>query len=256
MCGITGYAKLDMQNLPPEKVLREMNRLLTHRGPDDEGYFIDDYVALAQRRLSIIDLSGGRQPIFNEDKSIAIVFNGEIYNFPELKKELEKNHRFLTNSDTEVIVHLYEETGEKCLERLNGMFAFCLWDANRNRLFCARDRMGQKPLYYSLSGRSFIFGSELKAILRHPDLSPRLSLEGLNRYLAFEYIPAPGTILEDVYKLQPGHFFTIDFNRPPQNGADIEQISYWDISFHPVKRGFEETKQGLVDVYRDRKSVV
>ncbi|HQH11630.1 MAG TPA: asparagine synthetase B, partial [Candidatus Sumerlaeota bacterium] len=149
MCGITGYLNLKKGQLPQQDILRRMNACLIHRGPDDEGYYFGNHVALAHRLLSIIDLVSGRQPIFNEDGSIAIVFDGEIYNFAEIRKELETTgrHRFATNSDTETIVHLYEEEGEQCLQKLNGMFAFALWDERRERLFCARDRMGQKPFY-------------------------------------------------------------------------------------------------------------
>jgi len=230
-----------------------MNRTLTHRGPDDEGYHYQGFTGLAQRRLSIIDLSGGHQPLYNEDDSICIVFNGEIYNFPEIRRELEASgrHRFSTHSDTEVILHLYEDMGEKCLERLNGMFALVLWDGRKERLFCARDRMGQKPLYYTIQHNMFLFGSELKALLRFPSLSRAVSPESLNQYLAFEYVPAPRTIFENIHKLEPGHYFVIDFQEPLEKRKEIRSKSYWDIRFNPSDRSFEETKTGFVNVYRE-----
>ncbi len=252
MCGITGFANLEKGALPPKNLLREMNNTLTHRGPDDEGYYFGDFVALAQRRLSIIDLAGGHQPLFNEDESIAIVFNGEIYNFPKLRAELESTgrHRFATNTDTEVILHLYEEEGEFCLRRLNGMFAFALWDSRRQRLFCARDRMGQKPFYYTVQHNLFIFASELKALLKYPALSREISYPSLTKYLAFEYIPAPLTIFKDVFKLEPGHFFVIDFSRPLALRCEINPQPYWDLRFEVVERSFEETKRTFVDTFR------
>lgn len=256
MCGITGILNLveiTDDYARREKILREMNDCLTHRGPDDEGFFLDDRVALGQRRLSIIDLAGGRQPIFNEDKSVAIVFNGEIYNFPDLRKELEKTgrHTFSTGTDTEVIVHLYEEGGEDCLKKLNGMFAFALWDSRKQRLFCARDRMGQKPFYYSVQNGKFLFGSELKALLKHPDVPRDLSYKAFNQYLAFEYVPAPLTILKGIRKLEPGHFFVLDLKSPPSSVMDISSESYWDIPFNPHDYSLEEAKTKFVDIYRE-----
>jgi asparagine synthase (glutamine-hydrolysing) len=253
MCGITGYVHLERGTLPPRDVLRKMNDSLAHRGPDDEGYYFGDFVALGHRRLSIIDLASGHQPIYNEDGSVVIVFNGEIYNFADIRRELEATgrHHFNTHSDTETIVHLYEEEGELCLRKLNGMFAFVIWDARRELLFCARDRMGQKPFYYTIQGDQFIFGSELKALLAHPDVRRTLSFPSLSKYLAFEYVPAPLTIFENIYKLEPGHFFIIDFTRPPQLRRRIIPQPYWDIRFDKADFTFEEAVRAFVDAYRE-----
>jgi asparagine synthase (glutamine-hydrolysing) len=252
MCGFTGIINLDKGPLPPQAVLQKMNRAISHRGPDDEGYYFGEYVALGHRRLSIIDLAGGHQPLFNEDSSLVIVFNGEIYNFPELRKRLENsgNHIFATNSDTEVILHLYEEEGERCLQHLNGMFSFAIWDSRRDRLFCARDRMGQKPLYYTVFQEFLLFGSELKALLPFPNLPRSISNKSLNQYLAFEYIPAPHTIFENIYKLEPGCFFNIDLKLPLPERRDVQPQSYWDISFEKQDRSFEETGKLFIDTFR------
>jgi len=208
-------------------VLEAMNGTMIHRGPDDEGYHVSGQVGLAMRRLSIIDLEQGHQPIANEDDSIWIVYNGEIYNYPELRDELTgRGHRFRTRSDTEVIVHLYEEMGEDCVTRLNGMFAFALWDSNRRRLFLARDRMGIKPLFYSYEpGRRIVFGSEIKALLkagvgREPDY------QALYDYLSLMYVPTPATAYAAVRKLPPGSWLTCS-----PDGVRTGQ--YWDIPLPP-----------------------
>src|SRR5512135_3062461 len=195
MCGIYGYlsrnGKIDPQ------ILSGMGRALAHRGPDDEGEIIHDgarvCVGLGHKRLSIIDLSpAGKQPMCNEDETVGITLNGEIYNYRELRKELEENgHRFRSHSDTEVVVHLYEERGAGCLDRLNGMFAFAIWDAKEQSLLLARDRVGKKPLHYCVTNGEFIFASEIKALLRHPKVSRDLDLKALSKYLAYEYVPAP-----------------------------------------------------------------
>jgi asparagine synthase (glutamine-hydrolysing) len=252
MCGICGFANLDKGSLPSKDLLKAMNDTLSKRGPDDEGFFYGDFVALAQRRLSIIDLAGGHQPLFNEDSTISIVFNGEIYNFPELRQELEATgrHCFSTNSDTEVIIHLYEDMGPECLKKLNGMFAFALWDSNKEILFCARDRMGQKPFYYSIQDNIFLFGSELKALLKHPSLSRDISPLGLSRYLAFEYVPAPLTIFENVYKLEPGHYFCIDFAKNPGLRKDIKTAPYWDLKFDKIKCSFKDAENDFIEIYQ------
>lgn len=209
-------------------VLRGMGRALCHRGPDDEGEFINHSdgvsVALGHKRLSIIDLSpAGRQPMTNEDESIWITFNGEIYNFRELKRELEgKGHRFRSNSDTEVIIHLYEEMGTSCLERLKGMFAFALWDNDKKTLFLARDRVGKKPLHYALYDGGIVFASEIKALLKHPRVSREIDLKSLNKYLTYEYVPAPNTIFKAIKKLEPGHYLLY-------RDGKIQPIRYWDI---------------------------
>jgi len=207
------------------EVLRAMRDTLTHRGPDGAGEFLAEGVGLAHRRLSIIDLAGGTQPMENEDGSLVLTFNGEIYNYLELKPDLERRgHRFRTTSDTEVILHLYEERGPACVDALNGMFAFALWDKRQRRLLLARDRLGKKPLYYQESGASLIFASELKALRQHPRVHPRVAPAALDDYLAYGYVPDDGCILEGVRKLPPGCILCWE------NGtARVER--YWEVEF-------------------------
>ncbi|GAH54468.1 unnamed protein product, partial [marine sediment metagenome] len=196
-----------------------------HRGPDDEGYFVEHNVALGVRRLSIIDLFRGHQPIYNENGMILIIFNGEIYDFKELRINLEKRgHRFSTNTNTEVIVHLYEDFGFDCLKKLNGMFAFAIYDKTEDLLFIARDRLGIKPLHYCFDGKVLVFGSELKSLLQFPGLRREIDLKSLNKYLTFEYVPAPYTIYKDIYKLQPGHYLIF------KNGRLLIK-KYWNLSY-------------------------
>jgi asparagine synthase (glutamine-hydrolysing) len=179
-----------------------MTSSLVHRGPDEDGVHVDGDLALGMRRLQVIDPAGGHQPMRNEDGTVQVVFNGEIYNFPELRRKLEgRGHRFATNADTEVIVHLYEDAGPGCVERLNGMFAFALWDEARRELLLARDRFGKKPLYYAEVEGSLLFGSEVKALLEHPHCPCELDFEALSRYLALEYVPTPYSIFAGVQKL-------------------------------------------------------
>ncbi len=233
MCGICGVYNLDGKPVDPI-LLKNMTEVLYHRGPDDSGYYLSGGVGLGFRRLSIIDLTGGHQPIFNEDGSCAIIFNGEIYNYRELRSLLiSKGHRFTTRSDTEVILHLYEEKGEACVEDLRGMFAFAIWDGRKRRLLLARDRLGIKPLYYCVKGSTCIFGSELKSIIQHPSLSGELDAEALSDYLSFIYIPAPKTIFSEIKKLRPGHIFVFGPER-------VEERIYWDVSFDRVVRAPEE----------------
>lgn len=223
MCGICGIFLLDPGAEPEPHQLQQMNRTMNHRGPDDEGYYVSGPVGLAMRRLSIIDLSGGRQPIANEDETIWIVFNGEIYNYPELRSELvSKGHRFRTQSDTEVIVHLYEEMGKDCVTRLNGMFAFALWDSKQRLLFLARDRLGIKPLFYSYEpGQAFYFASEIKAILTTA-VSRRPDYQALYDYLSLMYVPTPATAFAAIRKLPPACVLTCS-----PDGLAINE--YWDI---------------------------
>jgi asparagine synthase (glutamine-hydrolysing) len=198
---------------------------ILHRGPDDERSYVKDGIGLGMRRLSIIDLDGGKQPIANEDGSIVTVFNGEIYNYRELRSELKGlGHKFASASDTEVIVHLYEEFGDACVEKLRGMFAFAVWDSSRRRLLIARDRLGIKPLYYTESKGRLIFASEIKAILQHPDVEARLDLQGLSGYLSLKYVPSPNTMFEGIRSLPPGHTLVRD-----ARGTTIKR--YWDLSF-------------------------
>jgi asparagine synthase (glutamine-hydrolysing) len=205
MCGIAGFVGPGNRDQ-----LEGMVKLLVHRGPDDEGLFVAPGIGLGMRRLAIIDLPGGRQPMANEDEGLRVVFNGEIYNFRELRSDLlRRGHRFRTQSDTEVILHLYEEEGEACVEQLRGMFAFGLWDASRNRLFLARDRMGKKPLYYWHRDGLFLFASEIKALLSHPAVSRSVDWTALHHYLAFGYTPADQSIFDGIAKLPPAHIATL-----------------------------------------------
>jgi asparagine synthase (glutamine-hydrolysing) len=226
MCGIYGY--LSPKETIDPAILRRMGQMLKHRGPDDEGETIldssDMSVGLGHKRLSIIDLSSaGKQPMTNEDETIWITFNGEIYNFREIRKEMEcKGHKLRSRSDTEVVIHLYEDLGVKCLERLNGMFAFALWDAGQKTLFLARDRTGKKPLHYCIAGGRFLFASEIKALLQHPLVLRELDLKSLNKYLAYEYVPAPNSIFKAIKKLEPGHYLLF------RDGAAVTS-QYWDV---------------------------
>jgi len=223
MCGISGFVNSVLDGSEANAILRAMCRAIRHRGPDDDGYYVDDAAALGARRLSIIDVAGGHQPISNEDETLWIVFNGEIYNFMELRAGLrERGHRFRTQSDTEVIVHLFEELGPRSVEVLDGMFAFAIWDKRRKRLVLGRDRMGKKPLHYALVGQELIFASELKAILRHPRIPRALSMRAVTRYLVHDYIPAPQTIFQEIRKLPPGHLLTYENNA-------IQTWQYWDL---------------------------
>ncbi len=219
---------------------------LIHRGPDDQGLCIKANAALGHRRLSIIDLKTGHQPIFNEDGSIVIVYNGELYNFQELKLLLsDKGHLFHTHSDTEVILHAYEEYGEECLDHFNGMYAFAIWDSAREKLFLARDRFGKKPLYYATFDNQFIFASELKSILKHPSVRREIDLKALSKYLAYEYVPSPYTIFKGIKKLSPGSKLTLE-----KGGEKVR--SYWDVRFnHSEKKNVEDTASLLRGLLRD-----
>jgi asparagine synthase (glutamine-hydrolysing) len=228
MCGIVGIFETRTAGAISEETLRRMNDSQRHRGPDDGGYFVEPGIGLGHRRLSIIDLSTGHQPLFNEDQSVVVVFNGEIYNYQELIPELTAlGHVFRTKSDTEVIVHAWEAWGESCVTRFRGMFAFALWDCNLQTLFLARDRLGVKPLYYALlpDGR-LLFGSELKSIVAHGGVPQDLDPHAIEEYFALGYIPEPRTIFRTVAKLPPGH--TLACRRGSRRGAATE---YWDVRF-------------------------
>src|SRR5262245_26708541 len=210
MCGIYGIVGSDSDKAADVEVLKRMDRALIHRGPDGCGLHVAGSAAIGMRRLSIIDLKSGDQPIPNEDRTVWVVFNGEIYNYRELTAELlAKGHRFTTGSDTEVLVHLYEERGEDCVESLRGMFAFAIWDAAKRQLFIARDRLGIKPLYYADSPDGVVFASELKAIICSPWITRRVSQAAVIAYLQYGYVPDPLSILDGVAKLSPGHTLTI-----------------------------------------------
>ena len=226
MCGICG--KLDFHgNVIEKDLLKAMCRSLDHRGPDDEGFFVAPSIGLGHRRLSIIDLSSaGRQPMSNEDGSIWLVFNGEIYDFGELRKNLQsKGHIFKSQTDCEIILHLYEQEGISCLENINGMFAFALWDTRNKRLYLGRDRVGIKPLLYYWDGRRLVFASEIKAILCDPEVQRDIEWEALDLYLTLNYIPAPMTIFRNIKKLIPGHYLVAE-----KKGIAVE--SFWDIQEH------------------------
>ncbi len=206
-------------------VVRQMCHVIEHRGPDDEGFYIDGGLAIGMRRLSIIDLFTGRQPISNEDGSIWIVFNGEIYNFKELREDLiRRGHTLRTGTDTEVIVHLYEDEGERCVEQLRGMFSFALWDKRERKLFMARDRVGVKPLHYCLAGETLVFGSEIKSILQHPDVTREVNLEAISDFLTFGYVPDPASAFRGIHKLLPGHTLTFKDGR-------LSTRRYWDFEY-------------------------
>ena len=226
MCGICGAFHTDSNSRVERNALAGMNIQIVHRGPDDEGVFIEGNVGLAMRRLSIIDLQAGHQPMANEDQNLWIVYNGEIYNHQQLRNVLEsRGHRYRTRSDTETILHLYEEYGADCVQHLRGMFAFAIWNRHDRRLFVARDRLGIKPLYYWCDGRTFLFASEIKAILAYPGIRTEFNRSVLAEYLAFGYIAGPATLFAGIQKLLPGH--TLEVSETGQ----LQIRQYWDLSF-------------------------
>ncbi len=228
MCGIAGWANLE--NKPSqnhnEAVLHSMCERMKHRGPDSEGLWTnDESVALGMRRLSIIDLHTGEQPVYSEDKQIVVVMNGEIYNFRELRQDLEKRgHQFETQTDTEVLPHLYEEYGDRLVEHLNGMFAFALWDKRARKLLLARDRFGEKPLYYGVFDGKLIFASEPKVLLENPSIKPEINLDALRSFLSFDYVPAPASIYKNIYKLPAAHLLVLE-------GGEVKTRRYWNLTF-------------------------
>ncbi len=227
MCGITGVVYSESGHFADPGVLTRMADSIAHRGPDADGFYIDRNVGLAHRRLSIIDLEGGDQPIGNEDGSVQVVFNGEIYNFRELRSELKaKGHQFRTFSDTEVIVHLYEELGDRCVERLRGMFAIALWDSRQQRLLLARDRVGIKPLFVSVNEKRIVFGSELKPLLAHGDVQREIDPVAIDEYLNYGVIPGDRCVFRGVEKLLPGHVLTVDVGT-----WQIRRRRYWQLNF-------------------------
>ncbi|MEK7464049.1 MAG: asparagine synthase (glutamine-hydrolyzing) [Patescibacteria group bacterium] len=232
MCGIAGYWS---QGSEKEKILHSMIDSLSHRGPDDKGINIAGDVCLAQSRLSIIDLSpAGHQPMSNEDGSVWIVFNGEIYNFQELRKELKQMHDFKSSTDTEIIIHLYEEIGEKVFEKIQGMFALAIYDIKKEKLVLGRDRMGKKPLFWGVHDGAFIFGSELKALMAHPKFKKQINLESLDKYFLYENIPTPHTIFKDTYKLEAGTYLVWD-------GKTSQKKQFWKPTFLPKSASFTES---------------
>jgi asparagine synthase (glutamine-hydrolysing) len=225
MCGIAGKVYYDGDEKVSEEIVQKMMDVIRHRGPDGEGKYVSGPVGLGHRRLAIIDLTTGAQPMCNEDRSVWIVFNGEIYNFQELRRELiQKGHTFSSTSDTEVIIHAYEEYGVNCLAQLQGMFAFALWDGREKVLLLARDRVGIKPLYYYDTGRALLFGSEIKSLLVDPEVAREISPEAIDRFLTYFYLPGAETLFKGIYKLQPGYYLLI------KNGRTICR-QYWDLRF-------------------------
>jgi asparagine synthase (glutamine-hydrolysing) len=235
VCGIYGAFSTDAQRPIHAEVLERMARVLAHRGPDGGGIHVAGPFGMGMCRLSIIDLAGGDQPMCNEDGSVWVVFNGEIYNYRELTADLTaRGHRFATASDTEVLVHLYEEYGDRCVDPLRGMFAFAIWDGPRRELFLSRDRLGIKPLYYAATPDGFLFGSELKALVQSPWLRPRLDRRGLAAYLQYGYVPDPLSILEGVAKVPPGHTLTVRSGRPAPPRRYWQATTYFKAAAAPV----------------------
>lgn len=227
MCGITGWLNLDKTkpNHDAEAVLHSMCETIVHRGPDSEGLWIDDQAALGMRRLSIIDLKTGDQPVFNCDRSVIVMMNGELYNYREVRADLEKRgHKFTTNSDTEILPHLYEEYGDALVDHVNGMYAFSLWDSRAKKLIIARDRFGEKPLYYGVFDGKLIWASEPKALLAHPSVKPELDLNALRHYVSFDYVPAPMSIYKGVHKLPAAHMIVVE-------KGEIRTRRYWDLKW-------------------------
>jgi len=235
MCGIAGlYSKHKKDREELSQSIHKMTSSLKHRGPDGEGYYIGNNIALGHRRLSIIDLATGQQPIFNEDKSTCIIFNGEIYNYKAIKAELiQKGHIFASASDTETIVHAYEEWGEECVAKLRGMFAFCIWDSQADKMLLARDRLGEKPLFFAHYNGNFVFSSELKSILADPHFDRAIDEEALSSYFTFSYIPGPLTIYKNIRKLLPGHILIYEKGR-------LRTQQYWDLFFEPDRQKSED----------------
>lgn len=241
MCGIAGIFSANKG-----QTIRDMTRVIHHRGPDGEGYFEDDDVALGQRRLSIIDIEGGKQPISNEDGTLQLVCNGEIYNSPELRDQLiERGHQFRTKSDVEVILHLYEEVGKDCVRQLRGMFAFAIWDARKKELFLARDHMGQKPLFYYVGENEFIFASEVKAILASGRVKPEIDLDGLWHYISLRYIPDQYSLFQNIRKLEAATTLL-------WSATDLQTECYWDPDFVTKRDGNEnELEEQLNEELRE-----
>jgi asparagine synthase (glutamine-hydrolysing) len=235
MCGITGWINLSPKtNDHAEAVLHSMCESIVHRGPDSEGLWMDDHVALGMRRLSIIDLKTGDQPVYSEDKSVVVMVNGELYNFREVRADLEKKgHKFVTQTDVEIVPHLYQIYGEDFVEHINGMFAIALWDTKQKKLILARDRFGEKPLYYGVFDNKLLYASEPKALLAHPAVNAELDLDAMRQYLSFDYVPAPRSIYKGVSKLPAAHMLTVE------NG-EVKTRRYWDLTWQKP-----ESKDGL-----------
>lgn len=244
MCGFVGFVGKQSKE-EKRKIIKDMANMIVHRGPDSDGYYIDDNVALGFRRLSIIDLDKGSQPIYNEDKSMVIVFNGEIYNYKELKEELiNKGHKFKTNTDTEVILHGYEEYKEKLFNKLRGMFSFVIYDIKNNTLLGVRDPFGIKPFYYYKNGKEFMFASEIKGMLVNPNFKKEINDKSLKMYLIFQYSVFEETFFKNVYKLKPGYYFIYKNN-------NLEVKEYFDIIYQKEDKSYEEYQREITKVLED-----
>ncbi|KAA3647816.1 MAG: asparagine synthase (glutamine-hydrolyzing) [Chloroflexi bacterium] len=248
MCGIAGAYEYKSKKTISREEMGNMLQVIHHRGPDDDGCHLDDNLAIGMRRLSIVDIAGGHQPMYNEDNNLVLVFNGEIYNFPELREQLTaKGHVFNSMGDTETILHLYEEYGLDCVQHLRGMFTFALWDPGKRRLFLGRDRLGIKPLYFTDVDGTFVFGSEIKAILEYPGVDARPNMQALGHFLTYKYAPAPLTMFEGIQAVPPGYFVTVD-----EQGVRTQE--YWDMSFAPSENGIPseaEAKEHLQHLLRE-----
>ncbi|MCM3269404.1 asparagine synthase (glutamine-hydrolyzing) [Paenibacillus elgii] len=244
MCGITGVMYFEDRE-PSPSILKSMTDCIVHRGPDDFGFWSENRIGLGFRRLSIIDLQEGHQPLANEDETVWIAFNGEIYNYKYLRNTLQaKGHQFKTHSDTEVIVHLYEEYGEECVKQLRGMFGFVIWDRRKKQLFGARDHFGIKPFYYYHDNAQFLFGSEIKSILA-AGVARTIHSESLLNYLTFQYVPEPTTMFQGIHKLPPGHTVTVTYD----GGLSVKR--YWDPMLEPEERPFDECVERIREALKD-----
>src|SRR5947209_8980692 len=243
MCGIFGVVELTQGRQPEEGLLERMGQMMIHRGPNDHGHYFGKGAAIGMRRLSIIDLQGGHQPIGNEDGTVWVVCNGEIYNFKELRHQLEAHgHVFGCDSDTEAIVHLYEERGLNLFKQLRGMFGLAIWDAARSRLVLARDRLGKKPLYVCREPHRILFASEIKSLLEVCDIPRKLNLQALREYLALGYVPAPYTLFEGIEKLLPGHYMVVE-------GGRVRDEQYWEV---PAGEVDTRSENEWVECLRDK----
>lgn len=242
MCGINVIVSKDKNK---DKLIKKMNDKIIHRGPDASGEYVDNYVALGQRRLSIIDLEGGIQPMYNEDKSLVIIFNGEIYNYLELKEELG-SHTFLTNSDTEVLIHGYEEWGVSLLDKLRGMFSFCLYDIKKGEMIIARDHFGIKPLYYYKGDNCLLFGSEIKSFLEYPGFIKELNKEMIGAYLTFSFTPGNKTFFKNVYKVVPGHYIKLDVKT-----RKMIDKQYFKLEFSSTDKSYEKIVDEISNTMKD-----
>jgi asparagine synthase (glutamine-hydrolysing) len=245
MCGIAGLLYFDTaRRVDPARIVR-MTDGIAHRGPDDSGYFVEGPIGLGHRRLSIIDLEGGKQPLGNEDDSVMIVFNGEVYNYADLTRDLQsRGHRFKTRSDTEAMVHAYEEYGDACVDHFQGMFGFAIWDRRQRRLLVARDRLGVKPIYYYVADDFVAFASEVKALLELFEIPREMDPQALELYMALRYVPGPGTMFKGIQKLQPGHRLIAN-----AHGVHVER--YWDLKFHEERRSDAEHQARFEELFED-----